>query len=163
MIPKRNQCIGVNYQIQSPEKQLPNYQNMNQQQENQDELIQKLNTIAQKFKEDIIEFSYFFNDQWIEQNVEKVQITQNFEMLTFHIRGSDPFGAWIQVGVITINKIQSQVETFSRKIYDDSFLQGGDILIYHGSFNEENQQFEGAWQYQQDQSRGDWKIRFKEQ
>ncbi|CAD8094962.1 unnamed protein product [Paramecium sonneborni] len=150
--------------IFSTNNKIPNSKSMNfENHNNKDEQNQKLNSIAQKFKRDNIEFKFYFNNQWMEQKLQKVQITSNFDSLTFNIHGSDFYGSWILIGEIIINKM-NQVETFSRKIYDDLLVQGEDILIYYGQLNDQTQTFNGFWQYQKDiQKKGEWELSFKNQ
>ncbi|CAD8177647.1 unnamed protein product [Paramecium octaurelia] len=129
---------------------------------NEDEISLKFNALAQKLQEGKIEFSYLFKDQWISQEVNNVTVTVNSKMLSFHLIGSDRYGTWTQMGAMTVSK-SHQVETFSRKIYDDYNLQGGNVLIYYGKYDEQNETLHGNWYYLQGDSRGEWTLKFKSQ
>ncbi|CAD8172570.1 unnamed protein product [Paramecium pentaurelia] len=133
---------------------------MDKETKNSDEITQQLNGIAQKFQEENIQFTYKFMGEWVPQETEKVSFTIDTQKLSFHIKGKDPYGTWNQIGLITINK-SNQVETFSRKLYDDSYLHGGDVLIYYGQYDNSIQTFSGNWYYLEGQQKGEWSLKFQ--
>ncbi|CAD8128772.1 unnamed protein product [Paramecium sonneborni] len=135
---------------------------MQKQNKNLDEINERLNSFAQKLQQEKIELSYNQYDEWAPQEVKLVSVSLNNQILNFHLCGSCQYGSWNQMGAITISN-DNQVETFSRKLYDEPDIHGGDVLIYYGTFDEQIQTFVGNWYYLEHQMSGEWYLKFKGQ
>ncbi|CAD8082643.1 unnamed protein product [Paramecium primaurelia] len=133
--------------------------NRNSNEFNLDELKQRLDSITQKLQKENMNLSYSFNQQWVEQKVKEVSVQQHFDRLNFHLKGSDCYGSWVQIGVIHISQ-NNQIETFSRKMYDDSSINGGDVLIYQGQFDDQVLSCKGYWYYLESKEKGEWLLKF---
>ncbi|CAD8161816.1 unnamed protein product [Paramecium octaurelia] len=144
--------------IKESEKEVPAARNQNK--NNLDELNQTINSIAQKLQEGKLEMSFTFNDLWVSQKIEKVTVSQDGNELSFRMYGQDRYGSWTQFGRMNINQF-NQIETFSRKMYEEAELHKGDELVYQGQFDDSDQSIRGDWYYVKSKQRGKWVLKLK--